>query len=294
MRTGKSPDPTQSMRFRLRRQTDRPDGREWTDLYDGGQLIDEVVGYDRRLRGEAFDASLVRQPPRAALVALRRSPVRHGLIGLAVAGTASPIAIYRYQQALRSDPSHESLLAYGTLPGVSSDDTVSGVWKDLQEIYQLTSEDREAVIEDSLDRYSEYRLSRELAERIYDVATENDIDPAVAYGLVRAESSFRNTSTSPVGAIGLTQLMPRTAQWLEPGVTRAELREPDTNLRIGFKYLKSLITKYDGNTNLALVAYNRGPGTVDREIRNGRNPDNGYADFVNGKEDHGHALYTDR
>jgi soluble lytic murein transglycosylase-like protein len=155
-------------------------------------------------------------------------------------------------------------------------------------------EGREAAIEESMLTYADYDLSRDLAEQIYDVATASQIDPAIAYGLVRAESSFRNTSTSPVGAIGLTQLMPRTAEWLEPGVSRSELRDPGTNLRIGFKYLRSLIDKYGGNTDLALVAYNRGPGTVDRELRNGRNPDNGYAAFVHGKASHGHSLYTAR
>jgi hypothetical protein len=72
---------------------------------------------------------------------------------------------------------------------------------------------------------------------------------------------------------------------MEPGVTRAQLRDPETNLRIGFKYLRYLIDKYEGDEKLALLAYNRGPGTVDRALRQGRNPDNGYADFVYGQEE---------
>jgi len=137
-----------------------------------------------------------------------------------------------------------------------------------------------------------YKVSEELAEAIHDAAVENGIDLETAFGLVRAESSFRNSSTSQVGAVGLTQLMPATARWMEPGVTRRELRNPETNLRVGFKYLKYLIKKYDGNERLALLAYNRGPGTVDKALRRGRNPDNGYADFVYGKEKHGHKLFT--
>jgi soluble lytic murein transglycosylase-like protein len=137
-----------------------------------------------------------------------------------------------------------------------------------------------------------YSLTPTLAKSIQRAAREFDIDPEVAFGLVRAESSFRNQATSPVGAVGLTQLMPRTAAWMEPGVTRAQLRDPDTNLRIGFKYLRYLLDKYDGNENLALLAYNRGPGTVDRALRSGRNPDNGYAAFVRGEKNHGHTLYT--
>jgi soluble lytic murein transglycosylase-like protein len=139
-----------------------------------------------------------------------------------------------------------------------------------------------------------YTVSPELATEISVAALRHDIDPEIAFGLVRAESSFRNTATSPVGAVGLTQLMPRTAAWMEPGVSRAELRNPSTNLDIGFRYLRYLLDKYDGNEDLALLAYNRGPGTVDRALRRGMNPDNGYAAFVRGEANHGHRLFTQR
>lgn len=137
-----------------------------------------------------------------------------------------------------------------------------------------------------------YRVPTELARTISEAAVENGIDPEIAFGLVRAESSFRNAATSSVGAVGLTQLMPSTAHWMEPGITRSELRDPETNVRVGFKYLRYLIDKYDGNARLALIAYNRGPGTVDRALKRGRNPDNGYAAFVRGERNHGHKLYT--
>lgn len=138
-----------------------------------------------------------------------------------------------------------------------------------------------------------YDLTLDLAEEIHEAAEEHGIDPQIAFGLVRAESSFRNQATSSVGAVGLTQLMPSTARWLVPGTTRSELRDPETNLKIGFRYLRNLIDKYDGDVDLALVAYNRGPGTVDRALKRGRDPDNGYADFVRGEKDHGHELFTD-
>jgi soluble lytic murein transglycosylase-like protein len=125
-----------------------------------------------------------------------------------------------------------------------------------------------------------YTVTPALANRIHEAALETGIKPEVAFGLVRTESAFKSSATSHVGAVGLTQLMPKTASWLEPGTTRSDLRNPDTNLRIGFKYLARLIDRYDGNTRLALLAYNRGPGTVDRVLRRGGNPDNGYADMV--------------
>jgi soluble lytic murein transglycosylase-like protein len=126
----------------------------------------------------------------------------------------------------------------------------------------------------------EFRISPTLATQIYEAAENHEIEPKIAFGLVRAESSFRHNVVSHAGAIGYTQLLPSTARWIEPGTTRAELFEPETNLNVGFRYLRFLIDKYDGNVNLALTAYNRGPGSVDRLIRKGRNPDNGYATKV--------------
>ena len=125
-----------------------------------------------------------------------------------------------------------------------------------------------------------YNVTPTMAEAIHAAAVEAGIAPEVAFGLVRTESAFRNSATSHVGAIGLTQLMPATARWLEPGTTRRDLRDPETNARIGFRYLARLIDRYDGDTRLALTAYNRGPGTVDRVLRRGGDPDNGYADKV--------------
>ncbi|HEX5725042.1 MAG TPA: lytic transglycosylase domain-containing protein [Longimicrobiaceae bacterium] len=128
-----------------------------------------------------------------------------------------------------------------------------------------------------------FKVSETLARQIHAAALKYRIDPEVAFGLVKTESGFQNSATSYVGAIGLTQLMPATARWLKPGVTVSQLRDSETNLNIGFRYLRDLIEKYDGDTELALLAYNRGPGTVDRVLRRGGNPDNGYADMVMGR-----------
>ncbi len=248
-------------------------GRRYLRVYDGEPAPNEMGGRHR-----------------TTLERIRQNPMRTGLIGLAVAGTAAPIAVNRHQQAMRTDPTHEDFARAQTAG--ADDASLARTWNGLESEAASAAQQRESFIEQSLSEYADYGLTRELAEEIYEHAEANAIEPEVAFGLVRAESSFKNSSTSPVGAVGLTQLMPRTADWLEPGVTTSQLRDPGTNLRIGFKYLRSLIEKYDGDTSLALVAYNRGPGTVDREIRNGRDPDNGYADFVFGNEDHGHSLYT--
>lgn len=125
-----------------------------------------------------------------------------------------------------------------------------------------------------------YAVSQQLAETIVKTAERYRIEPEVAFGLVRTESGFSNRATSPVGAIGMAQLMPRTAAWVRPGTTVSQLRDPALNLDVGFEYLRQLIDRYDGNVEMALLAYNRGPGTVDRIVARGGNPDNGYPSAV--------------
>jgi soluble lytic murein transglycosylase-like protein len=76
--------------------------------------------------------------------------------------------------------------------------------------------------------------------------------------------------------------MPHTARGVNPGTRAEQLFDRRTNLRLGFRYLDQLVQKYGGNLKLALTAYNRGPGTVDRVLKRGGDPDNGYAGKVLG------------
>jgi len=123
---------------------------------------------------------------------------------------------------------------------------------------------------------SRYRIPADLAADIYDIALSEGIEPSLAFRLVRIESGFVQRAVSPVGAVGLAQLMPSTAFWLDPSLSYADLFDRKTNLRLGFRYLRSMIEKYDGDLRLALLAYNRGPGTVDMVLDEGRDPTNGY------------------
>ena len=128
----------------------------------------------------------------------------------------------------------------------------------------------------------EYGVSLELASDIERAAVAEGIDPELAFRLVRVESGFHERAVSPVGALGLTQLMPATAESLEPGISRDEIFERRTNLRLGFRYLRWLLDLYDGDVVEALHAYNRGPGTVARLRARGVDPANGYADRILG------------
>jgi soluble lytic murein transglycosylase-like protein len=63
-------------------------------------------------------------------------------------------------------------------------------------------------------------------------------------------------------------------------LTVQQLYDRDTNLRLGFRYLRDLLDRYGANLRLALLAYNRGPGRVEELLGAGKDPQNGYATRV--------------
>lgn len=127
-----------------------------------------------------------------------------------------------------------------------------------------------------------YEISEELATDIVEHALDQGIDPDLAFRLIRVESVFQVRARGPHGALGLTQLMPGTARGVDRSLrTEGDILEPTNNLRVGFIYLRRLIDRY-GEVRLALLAYNRGQGNVDRALRRGVDPENGYSRKVLG------------
>jgi soluble lytic murein transglycosylase-like protein len=198
---------------------------------------------------------------------------RQPLIGLGLAGMALPMvqATSARNDSVDTDPADPDSAK------AASGDTEENLTARIAETREEAARNRQ--IEEAMTKYD---ISRDLAEDIFDIAREQSIEPKLAYGLVKTESTFDERAVSHVGARGLTQVMPRTAAWLVPGTKTEDLYDRQTNLRLGFRYLSQMRDKYKGDIRLALLAYNRGPGTVDKVLKRGGDPNNGYADKVLG------------
>jgi hypothetical protein len=97
-------------------------------------------------------------------------------------------------------------------------------------------------------------------EVIDEQAQRHGISADLVRAVIQVESAFNPRARSPVGAMGLMQLMPGTAA--ELGVTNPY--DPVQNIRGGVAYLRSLLDEFGGNEELALAAYNAGPGAVNK------------------------------
>ncbi|HZA13837.1 MAG TPA: transglycosylase SLT domain-containing protein, partial [Myxococcaceae bacterium] len=95
------------------------------------------------------------------------------------------------------------------------------------------------------------------------------IDPDLLWALVREESAFNPRARSSTGALGLAQLMPRTATVVARSLklgraSRGALLDPRRNTRLGAEYLATLLRQFDRNVVFAVASYNAGPEAVER------------------------------
>ncbi|MDR2953261.1 MAG: lytic transglycosylase domain-containing protein, partial [Treponema sp.] len=116
---------------------------------------------------------------------------------------------------------------------------------------------------------------RPYGELVQKYADETGISQALLYGLIRTESAFQSGVVSHAGAIGLTQLMPATAEEMAASILKAggpdyaasargiDLTDPGANIHIGAYYLAFLMTRFEDGT-LALLAYNGGINRIRR------------------------------
>jgi soluble lytic murein transglycosylase-like protein len=115
------------------------------------------------------------------------------------------------------------------------------------------------------------REIRQVARTIVDEAAAQDVEVGLVLAVIQVESAGYHRAVSPVGALGLMQLMPATGEELArkrgiPWYGPATLFDPVVNVKLGIAYLRALSDRYD-HVPTALAAYNWGPGRIDGRIR---------------------------
>ncbi len=111
----------------------------------------------------------------------------------------------------------------------------------------------------------------EVAPLVASAAAANQLPQDLIFGIIWVESRFDPRAVSPVGARGLMQLMPKTADYLAECIKwsdRVDSFDPRFNVTAGSYYIARLIRSFDGDEDLALAAYNAGPTRVRRWLKN--------------------------
>ena len=119
-----------------------------------------------------------------------------------------------------------------------------------------------------------YIYPTKYSEYVEKYSEENGLDKYLVYAIIKAESNFNPDVTSSSDAKGLMQLMEETAIERsniidDETVETHDLYDPETNIRLGTSYFSYLLGIYNGNTVLAITAYNAGLGNVEQWIKDG-------------------------
>lgn len=128
--------------------------------------------------------------------------------------------------------------------------------------------DFSTVLDEASQAYSQNSTSsvtvtscpEDLASIFEEASVCYGVSKELLMSIARAESGFSSTAVSSAGAVGIMQLMPATAASL--GVSNSY--DPRENIMGGAKLISQLLTKYNGDTSLALAAYNSGSANVDK------------------------------
>lgn len=123
-----------------------------------------------------------------------------------------------------------------------------------------TTKEVKAPFSKTLGQVQNKKIKGEIYDAVMESSSKHNLPPELVFAVIQQESCFKPNATSQCGASGLMQLMPETAADL--GVqNRYDIRQ---NIDGGCQYLREMLDRFNGRTDLALAAYNAGPGNVEK------------------------------
>jgi len=128
-----------------------------------------------------------------------------------------------------------------------------------EKVFDLSKVDKPPTVFGSLTKKTNWSKDQ-ILDLIDKTSEKYGLDSKLVRALVRQESGFNPNAKSHAGAMGLMQLMPKTAE----GLGVQDPWNPVENVEGGVKYLKSMLKRFNGNVVLALAAYNAGPNAVSK------------------------------
>jgi soluble lytic murein transglycosylase-like protein len=235
-----------------------------------GDTYPEWSSFVAEVTAELSDGPLApaARPRRRAAPALRALSLAVALAAPATLGPADPGALAGLA------PSPPVVTA---APGAARDGTDEGLGLELLGVVPTP---RDGWVERVAARF-EQRLvgldeleQRELARTLVDEAERARVDPLLVLALIQVESAYDPTARSDRGALGLMQLLEPTlrSEARRAGEARADPLDPETNVRMGIRYLRRLLDVF-GKRDLALMAYNAGPNRILGHLRGGGIPE---------------------
>ncbi|MEZ4462279.1 MAG: lytic transglycosylase domain-containing protein [bacterium] len=177
------------------------------------------------------------------------------LLGITVSASHAHAELYKYQ-----GPNGEVLITTEARPDLKLLEVIEGKAPAKQTSKpKATTKNGVEVKTTPPDRVVE-RGEGAFDDIIREASAAYDVPFGFIKAVIRVESNFNPNAVSPVGAMGLMQLMPRTAA----SVNVTDPFDPRQNIFGGTRFLRILIDRYDGDINLILAAYNAGDAAVAR------------------------------
>lgn len=159
----------------------------------------------------------------------------------------------------------------------------NGTQKLEREITRLTNVVKSNISEESiylksliLKRNLDLELARDIAKYIHKYSTNYNVDPDLILSIISVESSFKPNAVSTADAIGLMQVL---SSWKNAWNIEEDLMGIETNIHYGTKIYATYLKLWP-DVEIALTAYNRGPGPVESALFKDADPRNGYASKV--------------